>query len=335
MHAEPKISVLVPIYMVEPYIERCVRSLFEQTMTDGVEFIFVNDASKDRSMDILSDILRQYPSRQSQVRLVSHNVNKGLAVARITALNLAKGEYVINLDSDDFFETDMLEAMYSLAKKQNADIVVADYFLSYNNREIYVPCPVDSDKDQLISNLICNKNGVGRMVWNKLIRRELYEKYSVRPLPGINIGEDLIVTAQLLFLANSIAKIDRAFAHYNKSNLNTYTSSPTSLDALKRFTVCDFLADFFGDRSPQNSEAINRHRFQVKALAIINSPIQSQPQILSYYPQLTFRRYHHEVAWYWKIPVWLSLNGNTRIFSVMRDITLRLRYFYRAFRNRN
>ena len=105
------ISVVVPVYGVERYIERCVRSLFSQTMIEGVEFIFVNDCTKDKSMEILMDLLKQYPSRQSQVRVVDHKENMGLAAARITALNLAKGEYVINLDSDDYFERDMLECI--------------------------------------------------------------------------------------------------------------------------------------------------------------------------------------------------------------------------------
>ena len=227
MTAEPKISVLVPVYGVEKYIGRSVRSLFEQTMTEGVEFIFVNDCTKDGSMDILMDLIRQYPSRQPQVKVVSHKENMGLAAARITALDHAKGEYVINLDSDDFFEKDMLQSMYATAQKQNYDIVVADYFISYKKRKIYQSSPVDSDISRRIGNLIINKDGVGCMVWNKLVKRALYEKYSVKPLPGVNIGEDTTVTAQLLFYATSVGKIDRAFVHYNRSNLNTYTSSPS------------------------------------------------------------------------------------------------------------
>ena len=117
MVVEPKVTVLVPIYGVERYIRRCVRTLLEQTMNEDVEFIFVNDCTKDRSMDILMDLLKQYPTRQSQVRIVNHKENMGLAAARITALNLAKGEYVINVDSDDYFEKDMLECMYAAAKK--------------------------------------------------------------------------------------------------------------------------------------------------------------------------------------------------------------------------
>ena len=329
MSDKPQISVLVPVYGVERYIGRCVRSLFDQTMKERVEFIFVNDCTKDRSMDILMDLLKRYPSRQSQVSVVNHKENMGLAAARITALNLAKGEYVINLDSDDYFDTDMLECMYAVAKKQNADIVVTNYRLSYRKREINISCPIDQDENRLIGNMICNKEGVGRMVWNKLIKRELYEKYSIRPLHGINIGEDMIVTSQLLFHATSISKIDRAFVHYNRRNLNTYTSSPSYQEILNRFTVCDFLSDFFGEQSSEITDAINRHRFQIKSMALIYSPHKYQLQALSYHPQLTYHKYHHELAWYWRYPLKLGFNGNLRTFNIIRTIILQFRTVYR------
>ena len=333
MDVEPKISVLVPVYGVENYIGRCVRSLLEQTMTGDVEFIFVNDCTKDRSMDILMDMIKQYPSRQSQVRVVHHKENMGLAVARITALSLAKGEYVINLDSDDHFETDMLECMYAVAKRDNADIVIADFYISYRKREIYHSCPIDKEKTRLISNMISGKSGVGPMVWNKLIKRDLYEKYSVRPLEGINIGEYLIATSQLLFHAASISNIDRAFVHYNRSNLNTYTSNPSYREVLNRFVVCDFLSDFFGDKSIEITEAINQYRFKIKAMALIYSPHKHQRQILCHHPLLTYHKYHNELDWYWRFPLKLGFNGYLRTFNVIRMIILKFREVYRYCRD--
>lgn len=333
MTAEPKISVLVPVYGVEKYIGRSVRSLFEQTMTEGVEFIFVNDCTKDGSMDILMDLIRQYPSRQSQVKVVNHKENMGLAAARITALNHAKGEYVINLDSDDFFERDMLQSMYATAQKHNYDIVVADYFISYKKREIYQSCPVDSDLSRRIGNLIINKDGVGCMVWNKLVKRVLYEKYSVKPLPGVNIGEDTTVTAQLLFYATSVGKIDRAFVHYNRSNLNTYTSSPSYREVLKRLSVYDFLADFFGGKYPEISEAINQQRFKIKAMALIYSPPETQRQILEYHPQLSYQKYGYLMDWYWRYPLKAAFNGNFSSFNMMRSVLFKIRQAYRYYRD--
>lgn len=87
----PKISVLIPVYGVEKYIERCAESLFSQTMHDGIEFIFVNDATTDRSMEILYNVIERHPERQGQITIIEHEQNKGIAVARVTGVLAAKG----------------------------------------------------------------------------------------------------------------------------------------------------------------------------------------------------------------------------------------------------
>ena len=96
------LSVLVPIYGVEKYIERCATSLFEQTLQDHIEFIFVNDCTKDNSVVKLLNLLKKYPHRISQVKLLEHSRNRGLAASRQTALNHATGDYVLTVDSDDW-----------------------------------------------------------------------------------------------------------------------------------------------------------------------------------------------------------------------------------------
>ena len=84
--AIPDISVIVPVYGVEKYITGCAESLFNQTMTNSVEFIFVNDATKDNSIGVLRDVISQYPRLESRIRIISHNENKGLPSARNTGL---------------------------------------------------------------------------------------------------------------------------------------------------------------------------------------------------------------------------------------------------------
>ena len=122
------ISVIVPVYGVEKYIIRCVKSIFRQTMTERVEFIFVNDCTTDRSMELLADIIGDYPQLSSRVIIINHPRNRGLAVARQTGLEAARGEYILHLDSDDFFEPDMLEVLYQAALTGNSDVVVSDFF---------------------------------------------------------------------------------------------------------------------------------------------------------------------------------------------------------------
>ena len=93
---QKRVSVCIPVYGVEKYIERCARSLFEQTMTDGIEFIFVNDCTKDNSIEILEKVLEEYPHRKEQVKIIHHEKNRGLVAARNTGLEHATGDYIIH-----------------------------------------------------------------------------------------------------------------------------------------------------------------------------------------------------------------------------------------------
>ena len=88
-----KVSILVPIYGVEKYIERCVRSLFEQSFTD-IEYIFVNDCTKDSSMVILNKLIKEYEEKKGSIKIINHEKNGGLAASRITALKNATGEFI-------------------------------------------------------------------------------------------------------------------------------------------------------------------------------------------------------------------------------------------------
>ena len=102
----PKVSVIIPVYNVEKYIERCARSLLEQSLKD-IEYIFVDDCSPDNSITMLENILKEYPERQPLVKILFHEPNRGLAYTRQEGVDAAKGEYIIHCDSDDWVEPEM------------------------------------------------------------------------------------------------------------------------------------------------------------------------------------------------------------------------------------
>ena len=143
------VSIIIPIFKVRNFIERCVCSLFEQTLKD-VEYIFVDDASPDDSIDILKSCIDRYPERKDQVIILTHEQNQGLPAARNTGLAVATGEYVFHCDSDDFVEKDMLEEMYKAAKTQDADMVYCDFYLSFEKNERYMSNPVYETADSML-----------------------------------------------------------------------------------------------------------------------------------------------------------------------------------------
>lgn len=154
-----KVSVIIPVYNVEKYIEHCARSLMEQTLMD-IEYIFVDDCTPDHSMEILQRVLTDYPERLENIRIIHHTQNSGSAAVRNTGLQIAQGEYIIHCDSDDWVEPDMYKAMYAKAKETDADIVVTDYYYEYANhtsiqKQNYPDNPLFCIKKMLAGELHC------------------------------------------------------------------------------------------------------------------------------------------------------------------------------------
>ena len=104
----PKVSIIIPVYGVEKYIERCARSLFEQTL-DDIEYLFIDDCTPDKSVEILKRVLEEYPHRKSQVVIHRMEQNSGQAKVREWGMQNATGEYVIHCDSDDWVDIHMYE----------------------------------------------------------------------------------------------------------------------------------------------------------------------------------------------------------------------------------
>lgn len=216
-----RISVIVPIYKVEEFIERCATTLLQQTL-QKVEFIFVNDATPDGSIAILEKVIAAHPERSGAVRIVHHENNKGLPAARNTGLAYAKGKYIFHCDSDDYVETDMLEQLYNKAGEIDADIVWCDWFLSFENNERYMSQPYYSSPMDALKGIL--SGAMKYNVWNKLVRRSLYADNDIEFPDGHGMGEDMTMI-RLFACAKKVAYVPKAFYHYVKLNTNAYTNT--------------------------------------------------------------------------------------------------------------
>ena len=243
-----KVSIILPIFKVRNFIERCVCSLFEQTLQD-VEYIFVDDASPDDSINILKSCIDRYHERKNQITILTHKQNQGLPAARNTGLAVATGEYVFHCDSDDFVEKDMLEVMYKVAKEEDADMVYCDFYLSFEQNERYMSCPSYKTASDLLKVGLLGGN-MKYNVWNKLVKRSLYTDNSITFPAGYAMGEDMTMI-RLAACAKSIAYVPRAFYHYVKLNTNAYSATMSERHKIDiRFNVdhtVDFLQNKFGN----------------------------------------------------------------------------------------
>ena len=243
-----KVTVIIPIYNVSHFIELCAESLMQQTI-DDVEYIFVNDATPDNSMELLRGVLARYPHKASQIKIVEHEHNQGLPAARNTGLALAHGEYVFHCDSDDFVEPDMLAVLYNAAKEKNADVVWCDWFLTFEKNERYMKQPSYNTALDAVKGML---SGVMKFtVWNKLVRRSLYVEHGIEYPAGYGMGEDM-TTIMLFACAKNVVYVPKALYHYVKLNTSAYTQtySPKHIVDLKYNVqrVADFLHSHFADR---------------------------------------------------------------------------------------
>lgn len=228
----PVISIIIPIYGVENYVERCARSLFLQDLNECVEFIFVDDATPDGSMQRLEKVIEEFPSRIPQIQIVNHPENKGLPDARNTGLGIARGEYILHVDSDDYVEPSMLSAMLAKAREEEADVVFCDWYLDlgYRERRMYEPSVPTPHR------AVCKmlSGGMKFNVWNKLVSSRLYKDYCIKFPYGNGMGEDMTMIL-LCAHAKKISHLSEALYHYVKVNTEAFskTYSDVHLTQLK------------------------------------------------------------------------------------------------------
>ncbi len=209
----PSLSVIVPIYKVEAYLDECVRSILGQTHTD-LELILVDDGSPDRS----GEMCDAWAARDSRVRVI-HKPNGGVCSARNAGLDAARGEYIAFVDSDDWLDPGMYETMI----RQNCDVILCDCLKEYpGRRELYTHDirPGLYDRKQLVAEYFPHLLMMENLEYPAtisncllLVRRELVKE--IRYLTGVRYSEDLLFGAQLMYRAKSFCYLKgQAFYHY-------------------------------------------------------------------------------------------------------------------------
>jgi len=220
----PKVSVIMPIYNVEPYLRQCLDSVVNQTLKE-IEIICVDDGSTDASLDIL----KEYAEKDKRITVITQK-NLYAGVARNAGLSQAKGEYLSFLDSDDFFEPNMLEEMYEKAKSDNSDIVICAWE-SYNTltnekvkefkiKEKYEkmsPFKPFKIRNRLLD--ICKPNP-----WTKLFNRKFFIENNLT-FENCICCNDLTCVCLAMCLANKISILNKIFVHYRICQKNNLTSN--------------------------------------------------------------------------------------------------------------
>lgn len=235
-----KVSIIVPIYNVEKYLVRCLNSLVYQTEKD-IEIILVNDASQDNSSSIMQEYKKQFPEK---IKCIYLDENLCLGGARNRGLEAAIGEYITFVDSDDWIDLTMCEAMYKKAKKYNSDIIFCDYTLIWENtgnrknRTFANETQLgDITKEKLKSLLFAD-----HYAWGKLIRRTTIIENNIK-FPEHKMYEDIPTTRFYLFYSKRIDKVDACFYYYFQRD----TSITHHLDAKYQYDEAEMALLFYDE----------------------------------------------------------------------------------------
>lgn len=234
----PKISVIVPVYNVEKYIDKCLKSLTLQTL-QGIEIIIVNDGSLDRSIDIIEKYVKENPTKIKYYE----KKNGGLSSARNYGIEYATGEYIAFLDSDDYVEINMYEEMYNLAKKENADMVECDFIWEWEyGKKVY-----DKRREYKTKEDMMKKPRV--VVWNKIYKRKILNKNKIRFPEGL-IYEDMEFFYKLLPHLNKISYINKYFVHYIQRKDSI--SNKQTIKTEDIFKILDNIFDYYKEQNLYN-----------------------------------------------------------------------------------
>lgn len=205
------VTILIPIYNVEHYLDRCIASAVQQSY-DKLEIILVDDGSTDRSAQICND----WAKKDSRIRVI-HQHNSGVSAARNTGLQAASGEWIIQLDSDDYFATYAVETMIRTAEENQVDMVVCDFKKGsedvFQFEGIENPTIVISDAVTTIFRIYSGDHDALRFAvpWCKMSRKYLYEGICY---PTGRIFEDIFTTHKLLYRCERIAVLDEPLFYY-------------------------------------------------------------------------------------------------------------------------
>ena len=220
----PKVSVIVPVYNVEQYLEQCLDSLNAQTLPE-MEFILIDDGSTDRS----GELAEQFAAAHPRFRVI-HQENKGYAGARNAAIPLAKGKYIGFVDSDDYVEPEMFQKLYEAAEQENADISGCSFSYYYQNDDQIVPY-----RNFMFSRVLKKNQGKffggaetsifdNAVTWNRIYSRKMIETYGIRFAENMKMAEDVPFFWCSYLTANKITLSEECLYYYRNQRAGQQTS---------------------------------------------------------------------------------------------------------------
>lgn len=253
MHA-PKISVIVPLFKTEKYIEKCLRSIMSQTFTD-FEILCVDDCSPDGSVAIVERLAKEDP----RIVLIRHSQNLGLGGARNTAIRAARADYIASVDSDDYIEEGMLAALWEGTNDGYYDVVVCGYARVDEAGKILSRHHTQKKTIDPISNAQSPFNVSNPAFWNKLWRRSLYVENDIF-FPNHIYYQDSATTPRIYSVSKNVNFVGGLYYNYLVRG-DSVTNSRSDKHIMDKFRQIDIIVEFFKKNDIYNKYSSNINKY--------------------------------------------------------------------------
>lgn len=252
----PKVSVIIPVYNTEKYLHKCIDSILNQSFYD-FELILIDDGSTD-NCPIICD---EFSKTDKRIKVI-HQKKQGVSSARNKGIEIATGEYIYFIDSDDFIESKLLEIC--LKKIENFDILVFNYNLINEKGNIYkfnkYPSNTyltEEDKFYFLINILLNTQ-IGAFVWNKLYKRQIIIDNNITFNSNLTFSEDLLFNLIYLLHTSNINCINQSFYNYRKK-----TSSIFNIDFYEEYNIYNEIGKFYYNYCKKNNRNFYIENFSI------------------------------------------------------------------------
>lgn len=277
------VTVIVPVYGVEKYIAECAESLFAQTYSD-IEYVFCDDCTPDRSIEVLFEVMERYPERKEHVRIIRNETNKGIGATRSRLVSEVNTDTFLFVDSDDVLSVNAVETLVKRMTETDTDIVDGAYAIYVDEKACKVIIPPHDEPSRYLDKILC-QNIILPRVWGRLYKTSVLNKVKDLFIEGIDFAEDICATSRLACVT-SRSWTDNVGYYYRVDNLNSYTRNITKKNVLSYFRAMSVVLSFYHQRKghlPMSLEigVLNAYRQCGRS----NIPVSKADEVIGYVPE--------------------------------------------------
>ncbi|MBQ4449750.1 MAG: glycosyltransferase family 2 protein [Prevotella sp.] len=277
------VTIIVPVYGVEKYIVECVESLFAQTYS-GIEYVFCDDCTPDRSIELLREVVERYPERKERVRIVHNDTNMGIGTTRKRLVSEVHTDTFLFVDSDDVLPLNAVETLVKRMKETDTDIVDGAYAIYVDEKVGKVITPPHDEPSKYLDKILC-QNIILPRVWGRLYKTSVLDKVKDLFIEGIDFAEDICATSRLACVT-SRSWTDEVVYYYRTDNINSYTRNITKRNILSYFRAMSVVLSFYHQRKghlPMSLEigVLNAYRQCGRS----DIPVTTADEIIAYVPE--------------------------------------------------